>query len=341
MNGITISPMMGWPVGISIALIMTAVAVANVIIYIRTRRNSDGTLAGCIRRTLLALLVAAMALTPSIVTETTSRAVNATDVVVAVDVTGSMAVSDAHYGSSSTIPRIDAAKQAVNDLTTMYPNASFAAIRFGASGTLDVPLTPDTLAIRGWANTLAVESTALSTGSNLDAPLDQLLVTLKAVRESHPDDTVIVYLVTDGEQTSSGNRRTFSSLRQYLNDAFTLGVGSTQGGKIPVVSADAKANATDGPWVEDPSTGKPGISTMNPNNLRDIADEMNGRSVLMDTGHTAADAMSDKASKSWRTTETTKRRERVSPVIWPLAIVAALLLTWELGAWIVSSRRML
>lgn len=45
------------------------------------------------------LLAAVMMLTPSIVTTTTSRAINATDVMVAVDVTGSMAVKDAEYGS--------------------------------------------------------------------------------------------------------------------------------------------------------------------------------------------------------------------------------------------------
>lgn len=64
------------------------------------------------------------------------------DVIVAVDTTGSMAVADATYGSEKTITRIDAARQAVHDVTAAYPDASFAALRFGASGTLDVPLTP-------------------------------------------------------------------------------------------------------------------------------------------------------------------------------------------------------
>ena len=45
-------------------------------------------------------------------------------------------------------------------------------MRFGASGTLDVPLTPDSIAIDGWADTLAVESTSTSAGSSLDTPLD-------------------------------------------------------------------------------------------------------------------------------------------------------------------------
>lgn len=42
------------------------------------------------------LIVAVMVLTPSVVSSTTSQAINATDVIVAVDTTGSMAVADAH-----------------------------------------------------------------------------------------------------------------------------------------------------------------------------------------------------------------------------------------------------
>lgn len=341
MNGMTIRPMMGWPVGIAIALIMIAAAAFSVVAYIRTRSSSDETIPACIRRTLICLLIAGMALTPSVVTTTTSRAVNATDVVVAVDVTGSMGVDDAHYGSASAQTRLATAKNAIFGLTQMYANSSFAAIRFGVAGTLDVPLTPDTLAIRNWSDALSVESTATSTGSNLDAPLNQLLVALKSIRQSHPDDAIVLYMITDGEQTASGSRRTFSSLRQYLDDAFTIGVGSAQGGKIPLTTTGSPQGSAKGPWVNDPSTGKPGISKMDVRNLADIADEMNGKSVVMDATHTIANADSTKVSKQWRVTQTPKRRERISPIVWPFAIATTVLLIWELGAWIASSRRML
>lgn len=115
----------------------------------------------------------------------------------------------------------------------MYPNSSFAALRFGASGTLDVPLTPDSKAIDNWADTLAPESTSVSAGSTLDVPIDQLLLTCKSIHEQHPDDAIVLYLISDGEQTSSKTRRTFSSLRRYLSDAFTIAVGSEQGVTSP------------------------------------------------------------------------------------------------------------
>ena len=210
MNHLTLSPALGWPVGLAVAVAMLACAVAQIVLHIRRRGQSDETVWACVRRSLTCMLVAVMALTPSIVSSTNSRAINTTDVVVAVDVTGSMAVKDAQYGSDERLSRLNVSKQAVKDITAMYPNSSFAALRFGASGTLDVPLTPDSKAIDNWADTLVPESTSVSAGSTLDVPIDQLLLTCKSIHEQHPDDAIVLYLISDGEQTSSKTRRAFS-----------------------------------------------------------------------------------------------------------------------------------
>ena len=252
MNDLTFSPALGCPAGGVLAAVMLAAAIIEVVLHIRRRADSDETVWACTRRTLICLLVAVMILTPSIVSSTHNRAINATDVVIAVDVTGSMAVKDAQYGSDELQTRLDVAKQAVKDITGLYPNSSFAAVRFGASGTLDVPLTPDSKAIDNWADNLAPEATSVSSGSTLDVPIDQLLLTCKSIHEQHPDDAIVMYLISDGEQTSSKTRRTFSSLRRYLNDAFTVAVGSEQGGQIPV-TVDG-VGETDQQWVTDPET---------------------------------------------------------------------------------------
>lgn len=340
MSTLTFSPALGWPVGGALAAIMLALAVAGVVLHLRRRGRSDETAWACARRCLLCVTVALMALTPCIATRTTSSAVNATDVVIAVDVTGSMAVEDAQYGSDETVSRLDAARQAVHDLTDMYQDASFAAIRFGASGTLDVPLTPDELAIGTWVDTLSVEATSVSSGSSLDAPLDTLLTTLESIDEQHPDDAVVLYIITDGEQTSSATRRTFSSLRGYVDDAFTIGVGSTDGGTIPYVG-DGSDDGDDEEWVTDPDTGEPGVSAMDEQTLEDIADEMGGSCLLLDASTTVAEGESQRASQQWRVEQTEQERTRLTPVVWPLAIVAVVLLTIEIGCWLATSRRLL
>lgn len=339
MNHLTFCPSLGWPVGGTIAMVMLVCSIAQIVLHVRRRADSDETIWACIRRTILCMLVATMALTPSAVASTNSRAVNATDVVMAVDVTGSMAVKDAQYGSDDQISRLDAARQAVKDITGLYPNSSFAAVRFGASGTLDVPLTPDSNAIGNWADTLAPESTSVSAGSTLDVPIDQLLLTCKSIHEQHPDDAIVLYLISDGEQTSAKTRRTFSSLRRYLSDAFTVAVGSEQGGNIPV-TVDG-GGASDGQWVTDPDTGEPGISRMNAKEMSTIADELSGTPLVLDASSTMRDGISQEASNKWRVTRTSKHRTRTIAVVWPLAIVVVLLLACELGAWLIQSRRLL
>ena len=356
MNGFTLSPTFGW-FGVALAVAMLALGAAVVAVHVRRRTSSDETTAACVRRTLMCIAVALMLLTPSVVTSTDSRAVNATDVVVAVDVTGSMAVADAHYGSDETIGRLDAAKNAARDITALYPDASFMALRFGATGSVDVPLTPDTHAIGTWADTLTPEATSVSSGSSLDAPLDRLLLSLKDLREERPDDAIVLYLITDGEQTSAGERRSFSTLRRYLDDGFVIGVGSTEGGRIPVVrdgvasSGDAADGSTDGStdgaqsdadgWVIDQDTGEPGVSKMDEATLNAIADEISGTYLHVDASTTMADGQSTEASRRWQVTSTVKRRERTSPVVWPLAVIVLALAAWEAGEWIVMSRRLL
>lgn len=329
MNHLTLSPALGWPVGGAVAVVLLACAIAQIVLHVRRRADSDETVWAYVRRVLLCLTVSVMALTPSIVAPTNSRAVNATDVVVAVDVTGSMAVKDAQYGSAEQSSRLDVAKQAVKDVTALYPNSSFAALRFGASGTLDVPLTPDSNAIDNWADTLAPEATSVSAGSTLDAPIDQLLLTCKSIHDQHPDDAIVLYLFSDGEQTSSKARRTFSSLRRYLSDAFTVAIGSEQGGNIPVIADGVDGNADQ--WVTDPDTGKPGVSRMNKDEMASIADELSGTALVLNASNTMRDGVSKEASDKWRVTQTTKKRTRTMPVVWPLAIVTLLLLACELG----------
>ena len=90
--------------------------------------------------------------------------------------------------------------------------------------------------------------------------------------------------------------------------------------------------------MTDPTTGKPGISKLDEATLESIADEMGGSYLHVDASHTIEQAVSAKASRQWRLTQTVKRRERTIPVIWPFAVALGLLLAWEIGAWIAMSR---
>ena len=163
--------------------------------------------------------------------------------------------------------------------------------------------------------------------------IDPLLRALKSIRDAHPDDRIVLYIITEGEQTVRNTRRTFSSLRHYIDDACVIGVGSTTGGRIP--------SKTAGQWVTDPSTGQPGVSIMDEGQIRSLADELSGKVVITSANDTVASAQIAQQAGSWREDDTQKERTRINPIVWPLAIALAALLAWELGTWIATSRRLL
>ena len=339
LKSLTFEPALGWVAGGLLAGLLLLLAIALVIHGLRKGQDTDADRWALTRRTAMVLILALMVLTPSTVSKTTNKAINATDVFIAVDVTGSMAVKDAGYGNQEGMNRLDAARAAVHELTRTYPDASFSALSFGASASVDLPLTPDVRAVDNWARGLVTEPTSRSSGSSLDAPLDRLSLVLKQTKDRHPNDRILLYLISDGEQTGPEERRSFSVLREGLDDAFVLGTGSTKGGMVPL-SSDAGGSDADG-WVTDPKTGQPGISAMDPKTLKAIADEMSGHYQDLAKGTTVGEGATAAASKRYRVTKVDQVRLHVTPLVWPLALVELLLILIETGLWIRTSRRLL
>ena len=338
-KSLTFEPALGWVAGGLLAGLLLLLAIALILHGLHKGRDTDADRWALTRRTAMVLVLALMVLTPSTVSKTTNKAVNATDVFIAVDVTGSMAVKDAGYGDQEGMSRLDAARAAIHDLTIIYPDASFSALSFGVSTSIDLPLTPDVRAVDNWAGGLATEPTSRSSGSSLDAPLDRLSLVLKQTKDRRPDDRILLYLISDGEQTGPDERRSFSVLREGLDDAFVLGTGSAKGGMVPL-SSDVGGNDAHS-WVTDPTTGQPGISAMDPKTLKAMADEMSGHYQALAKGTTVREGATAAASKRYRVTKVDQVRQHVTPLVWPLALVELALILIEAGLWIRTSRRLL
>lgn len=355
---LVLAPSYGWIVAIIAVLIVLVAMFFEIVPLRRKLALTNETLAMRLRRIAICAMLVICILSPSIMRATMQRAVNATNVIIAVDITGSMRAKDANYDNKANIERIDAARAIVKQITKSYANASFAAISFGASTSVDVPLTPDAKAVDNWITTLLTEPTSIATGTSLDAPIDQTLLTAKAIHDAHPDDTTVLYVLSDGEETTQRKRRTFSSLRAYITHAFVIGIGSSKGAKIPLkstkLSIDDYASEEDLQgkseedsnlsssieWVKDPSTGKPGISKLDEKNLRNIADELSGKYIHSSLNHALGSEAKPILSHQWRMNETAKPRLRPEPIIWPFATIAAVLLIWELVVWFITSRKL-
>ena len=163
-------------------------------------------------------------------------------------------------------------------------------------------------------------------------------------KKAHPGDPVVLYSISDGESTGSQARRTFSALRKYVDNAVVIGVGSAEGGKVPLTQVGVKAMDTQdnaGQWVKDPATGEDGISKLDEASLKSIADELSGTyiHITQERGIPLQDSAG--ASRDYRLRTVTRRADYTVPVIWPFTAIFALIFAWELAAWTITSRRML
>ena len=174
--------------------ILTVLALFEIFPLKRNNSNTDETVYMRVRRVLICVLLAICALCPCVMKNTFQRSLNATNVVFVLDVTGSMNVNDSTDLSNHKNTRFNSAKQIIKQVASNYTNASFSAIRFGASSSVDVPLTPDVNAIENWVNTINTEPVGVSNGTSLDAPLDKTLLATKAIHDAHPQDVTVLYL---------------------------------------------------------------------------------------------------------------------------------------------------
>lgn len=340
------SPLFGsWAWFALLAGVVIAAFVTSMVSWARHRDSSEASVSDQIRRGLVCLVLVGVASGPTLVSASSSTAVSSTTVVIAVDVTGSMAVGDAHYGSTTAVTRLAAARQAVDGLLGIYAGARFEAISFGSSSSVDVPATADTQAVRSWARGLQVEPTAVSAGSSLAQPLDTLIRSMQEIRRNRPNAPIAFYYISDGEQTSRGGRRTFSTLRQFVTTGATIGVGSASGGKVPLVtaanaraiSASSAPTAPDG-YVTDPTTKKPGISRLSRRELSAIADEFSGTSLITGATRTVRDLRSG-SSLRYQISQGQRRHRTRTLVVWPLELALFALLLWEAGADLSRARR--
>lgn len=331
-------PLFGpWWLTALISAILVAAFGIGVALFVRNRQDNDARVIDWVRRGAVVLLLVVAAAGPSTVTLTQRQAVNAIDVFFAVDVTGSMAVDDAHYGSDEAQTRLDVARQAVSDVVSQYPGASYAGVSFGTTSSLGVPLTPDSRALNLWAESLTPEPTSVSSGTSPDAPLDTLIRAMQQSRESHPDNTIVLYYFSDGEKTSESDRRTFSTLRTFVDGGAVIGTGSTAGGRVPLVRSDAGASE-ETQWVTDPETGTAAISRMDDDQLRQIADEVSIEYLHVDATMTA-EQLEALTSSQYRLIDTETTRTHVTRFVWPLALAIFALILWEAADVLTKVRR--
>lgn len=298
-----------------------------------------GARASWVRRLALALVTALLVAGPS-VPEPLTTSVSTMEIYLVVDRTGSMAAEDWAGGpDAGGGTRLDGVRADLRAIREAHPNARYSIIALDSSAYRELPLTSDVDAVNAWIDSLGQEVTDRSSGSSLERALPLLTTTLTSARDNAPQDVRVLYILSDGEPTDDGQGAqeakdagaTWKGLASLVDAGAVLGYGTEQGGRMRQNAGPGASG--DQPYIEDPGTGQPAVSVPDTKELSTVAKDL-GLPYYQRTGGSQDDPTSALTNLDVTTAMTDGRTTRTGRryVVWPLGIVAVVLLTWELAA---------
>ncbi|WP_114855375.1 VWA domain-containing protein [Brachybacterium sp. YJGR34] len=274
-----------------------------------------------VRRALMVLLLLVVALRPvtPLETEQTER-MNA-NVFFVVDRTGSMNAED--YDGDQ--PRLEGVKADMDRVMGMTEGSRYSIIAFDSTATSQLPLTTDAGAARAWVDTLTTESTAYSQGSNVDRPLTTLLTEISEAKREDPESSVLVYFLSDGENTDGEESEPFSQAAGFVDGGAVLGYGTAEGGPMK-----AQGGETDGEYIQD-ADGQQALSMIDEGQLETIAGQLGVPYLHRTDPEEPIEGTMEGITLRPVPTESSRDVASFDDWYWVASIPLAALLIWELG----------
>ena len=148
------------------------------------------------------------------------------DIMLAVDLSGSMRALD-FSTRTQTVNRLDVAKQVVSDFVKDRTNDRIGLVLFGDFAYQYAPLTLDTVSVAQMLN-----ETVISMAGDGTAIGDAIGLAVKGLRD-RPETSRIIILLTDGEDTASSIPpiQAAKLAKDYGIKIYTIGIGTK--GRVP------------------------------------------------------------------------------------------------------------
>ncbi len=153
----------------------------------------------------------------------------AANIVVIIDISPSMGVEDVAPS------RLERSKKLLTDFSHSLEQHRLALIAFSANAYTVLPLSHDTQAFRHFLNQLD-PSLAYVTGSNLSRALRLAQHSLDVKDSAGHSISGLVLLISDGEIHDPEALPTAANLNQAGHKLITLGIGTEQGGPVPLAA---------------------------------------------------------------------------------------------------------
>ena len=147
--------------------------------------------------------------------------------IICVDDTLSMMAED--YAGDN--PRMDGVKADVEYITEHMTGAKFCLIDFNNDVNLIAPFTDDTAYIKSAVNSIYPLADYHATGTNINVCkklLGQMIDNANILGDGH----VVVFFITDGENTDKHQLETFADLAPGIEGGAVMGYGTEEGGQM-------------------------------------------------------------------------------------------------------------
>lgn len=194
------------------------------------------------------------------------------DIAFVVDTSLSMNVDD--FDGSKEVNRLEGVQEVIPEIIKSR-NDRFALISFSDKATIELPLTFDKQSAITGIETLIIVDSFDAQGTALSSAFEEADKRLISSKDPFGGERQkIIIFISDGEQTSKAQTNFEEAVEQSVSKGirvFTLGVGSTSGGKV------VSFVSNDGEIYYARFKGQEVISKLNEENLKSIAEIGQGK----------------------------------------------------------------
>ena len=236
-----------------------------------------------IRQILIVVLLFVLNLRPMIETDNVPTVTQNVDVLFVIDDTISMLAED--YNGSER--RIDAVKADCRYIADNIPTANFSVITIGNMTDKVIPYTSDINLFYRVIDSLSGQTRIYANGTSFNEAIE----VMKSDLDNERDNYQIVFFISDGEITGNEKLKSYSELKEFIDDGAVLGYGTSTGGPMKTISYAGDEDAPEYLYIYDEHYNKvEAISKIDENNLNSIASDMGVSYVHM----TKQSAINDK-----------------------------------------------